>query len=61
MISIIKFACRKKKQNEDENLTPLEEVCLRWREFVFTKKKKEMKPSEDKDLTSLNILELEKK
>ena len=56
-----KVCLQKKKQDEDENLTSQEEVCLRWREFVFAKKKKETKPSQDEDLTSLDILELEKK
>ena len=61
MISITKFAYREEKQSEDENLTSQEGICLRWRELIFAKKKKETKPSEDKDLTSLDILESEKR
>ena len=60
MISITKFACREKKQSEDENLTLQEEIRLRRRKLVFAKKK-ETKPSEDKGLTSLGILESEKR
>ena len=61
MISITKFAYREEKQSEDENLTSQEGICLRWRELIFAKKKKETKPSEDKDLASLDILESQKR
>ena len=61
MISITKFACRQKKQSVNENLTLQEGIRLRWRDLVFAKDKKETKPSEDKDLTSLDILKLEKR
>ena len=60
MISITKFACREKKQSEDENLTSQEEIRLRRRKLVFAKKK-ETKPSEDKDLASFDILESQKR
>jgi len=54
VISITKFACREKKQSEDENLTSQKGIRLHWRKLVFAKKKKETKPSEDKGLTSLD-------
>ena len=60
MIFITKFACREEKQSEDENLTSQEGIPLRWRELVFAKKK-ETKPSEDKDLASFDILESQKR
>ena len=61
MISITKFAYREEKQSEDENLTSQEGIRLRWRDLVFAKEKKETKPSEDKELTLLDILESEKR
>ena len=36
-------------------------IWLRKKEFVFPKEKKETKPSEDKDLASLDILESQKR
>ena len=56
MIFITKFDCREKQQSEVENLTLQEGIRLRSRNLIFAQMKKETKSSEDKELTSLDIL-----
>ena len=54
MIFITKFDGKEKKQSEVGNLTSQEGIRLRSRDLIFAQRK-EIKSSEDKELTSLDI------